>query len=49
LTNIDIPDSVNYIDAFAFRENQITSVVVPASVEDLSPYAFDDNVEIIRR
>lgn len=36
-----VPDGVKYIAADAFRENQdITSVTVPESVEQIYPYAF---------
>ena len=49
IKNLIIPDTIKTIGNYAFRNNEIISVVIPNSVVNLADNAFDPDVIITRR
>ena len=43
LTSVVIPNTIQYIDQYAFAYNNLTELVVPASVTEIGEYAFTQN------
>jgi len=43
LTSIIIPETIEYIDMYAFTENRLTEIVIPKSVKAIYNYAFSYN------
>ena len=45
LTNVELPDSIESIDSYAFYQTSITSLTIPAGVTSIGTYALPSTLE----
>ena len=48
IASVSFPDSITSIDSYAFEEQDLTEIVIPASVKKFGNRVFANNLSLLR-